>query len=97
MSINIKRPETVELVRKLAHLRGEGLTQTIHEVLSSAYERAAADAAKLEAAVKAKRNATMLAKVAEIQARVKAYSGATGPIDPRPWKEILYDEDGLPI
>jgi hypothetical protein len=32
MSINIKRPETVELVRKLAQLRGEGLTQTIHDV-----------------------------------------------------------------
>jgi antitoxin VapB len=92
MSINIKRPETVELVRKLAELRGEGLTQTIHEVLSAAYERAATDAAKLEAATKAERLAKMLASVAEIQARVSKYK----IIDPRPWKEILYDEDGLP-
>jgi hypothetical protein len=93
MSINIKRPETVELVRKLAQLRGEGLTQTVHFVLGEAYERAAADAAALKAAEKAKKMAKMLVAVAEIQARVKAEYKV---IDPRPWKEILYDEDGLP-
>lgn len=97
MSINIKRPETVELVRKLAQLRGEGLTQTIHEVLNSAYERAGADAARVNAANEAERILKMRAGVAEIQARVKKYSGTLGPIDPRPWKEILYDVDGLPI
>jgi hypothetical protein len=97
MSINIKRPETVELVRKLAQLRGEGLTQTIHEVLSTVYERAASDMAKIEEQDREERIAKMRAGVAEIQARVKAYSGTTGPVDPRPWKEILYDEDGLPI
>jgi hypothetical protein len=97
MSINIKRPETVELVRKLASLRGEGLTQTIHHVLGEAYERAAAEAARLKASEKAERLEKMMASVAEIQARVKAYSGTLGPVDPRPWKEILYDEDGLPI
>ena len=96
MSINIKRPETVELVRKLAELRGEGLTQTIHAVLSSTYERAAADAARLQALQKAEKLECMNAAVAEIQAKVKAGMGALGPIDPRPWKEILYDEDGLP-
>jgi hypothetical protein len=96
MSINIKRPETVELVRKLASLRGEGLTQTIHEVLSTAYERAAADAAALEAANKAERIEKMRSSVAAIQAKVKASIGTLGPVDPRPWKEILYDEDGLP-
>jgi hypothetical protein len=96
MSINIKRPETVELVRKLASLRGEGLTQTIHEVLSSAYERAAADAARLKALEKAEKIKKMNTAVAEIQARVKAGMGTLGPIDPRPWKEILYDDNGLP-
>lgn len=97
MSINIKRPETVELVRKLAHLRGEGLTETIHRVLGEAYDHAAAEAATLKAAEREARNKKMRADVAEIQARVKAYSGTTGPVDPRPWRDILYDEDGLPI
>jgi hypothetical protein len=97
MSINIKRSETVELVRKLAQLRGEGLTQTIHEVLSTAYERAAADSARLPVAERAEKLERMNAAVAGIQARVKEHSGTTGPIDPRPWKEILYDEDELPI
>lgn len=96
MSINIKRPETVELVRKLAQLRGEGLTQTVHEVLSSAYERAAGDAARLHALQKAEKLERMNAAVAQIQAKVKAGMGVLGPIDPRPWREILYDEDGLP-
>lgn len=92
MSINIKRPETVELVRKLAQLRGEGLTQTIHEVLSSAYERAAGDAAQLEAMNRAERIAKMREGVAALQARVATYI----VVDPRPWKEILYDDNGLP-
>jgi hypothetical protein len=97
MSINIKRPETVELVRKLAQLRGEGLTQTIHEVLSTAYERAAGEAQRLELDEKIAQSEKMRAAVFEIQERVKQYSGTLGPIDPRPWKEILYDENGLPI
>jgi hypothetical protein len=97
MSINIKRPETVELVRKLAHLRGEGLTQTIHEVLRAAYEHAAVETERLELDEKVARAEKMRAAVAEIQERVKQYSGTLGPIDPRPWKEILYDEHGLPI
>lgn len=96
MSINIKRPETVELVRKLASLRGEGLTQTIHEVLSSAYEQAASDAVQLHALKRAEKVERLNAAVAESQARVRAGMGALGPLDPRPWKEILYDQDGLP-
>lgn len=96
MSINIKRPETVELVRKLATLRGEGLTETIHRVLGEAYEHAAADAATHKAAEREARNKKMRAEVAEIQARVKAAIGTTGIVDPRLWKEILYDADGLP-
>jgi hypothetical protein len=97
MSINIKRPETVELVRKLASLRGEGLTQTIHHVLGEAYERAAKDSIHLKATQQAEKIAKMNASIAEIQAKVKEYSGTLGQIDPRPWKEILYDDDGLPI
>jgi hypothetical protein len=96
MSINIKRPETVELVRKLASLRGEGLTQTIHKVLGEAYEQAAKERAHLKAAQQAEKIEKMNASIAEIQAKVKAGMGALGPIDPRPWKEILYDKDGLP-
>jgi hypothetical protein len=92
MSINIKRPETVELVRKLAHLRGEGLTQTIHEVLTTAYEHAASNKANLEALSKVERVAKMRAGVAEIQERVATYK----VVDDRPWKDILYDSDGLP-
>jgi hypothetical protein len=93
MSINIKRPETVELVRKLAELRGEGLTQTVHHVLGEAYERAAADAEQLKAAEKIEKIKKMTSAVAAIQARVKAEYKV---VDPRPWKEILYDEVGLP-
>jgi hypothetical protein len=92
VSITIKRPETVELVRKLVQLRGEGLTQTIHEVLSCAYERAAADAAELQELNRAERIAKMRKGIAALQARVATYK----VVDPRPWKKILYDENGLP-
>jgi hypothetical protein len=97
MSINIKRPETVELVRKLAHLRGEGLTQTIHEVLSAAYENAESDAAHLRKAARTEKAEEAKAAIAAIHAKMKEYSGTTGPVDSRPWKEILYDDGGLPI
>ncbi|MDP2298680.1 MAG: type II toxin-antitoxin system VapB family antitoxin [Pseudolabrys sp.] len=39
MSLNIKNPETVELIRELARRRGQGLTEALTDVVRREVER----------------------------------------------------------
>jgi hypothetical protein len=82
MGINIKHAEVERDIRELARTRGTSLTDAIGLAVRAELERdaAARRTAEFDAII---RKAQALAREAEI-------------IDPRPYREIIYDEDGLP-
>ena len=85
--LNIKRPETYELAKKLAARTGESLTDAVTKALE---ERLA----RLEA-VRAQDIEARLARIREIQRDVRASFGDHMPT----LKELddeMYDENGLP-
>ncbi len=85
--LNIKRPETYELAKRLAARTGESLTEAVTKALE---ERLA----RLEDMRRTNIEERM-AKIRELQKDVRAYFGDRMPT----LKELdddMYDEDGLP-
>ena len=82
MGINIKHDAYEQAIRELAASRGLSLTDAIGMAVCNELDR---DRQK-------DRAADFMQRVREVQAAF-----AAAPIlDPRPYREILYDEDGLP-
>ena len=82
MGISIKHDEYERLIRQLATERGTSLTEAVG--LAVRHE--------LDRTPKPEIEESFMERVRRAQAIV-----AAAPIlDPRPYKEILYDEDGLP-
>jgi len=83
MPISIKNPEAEQLVRQVADLTGESLTEAILVALRERHERLAAS----------KRRRSLADELDRIAKRCAALP----VLDSRPADEILgYDENGLP-
>jgi len=83
-ALNIKNEEAYRLVRELAELRGESMTQVIIEIAREAIER------EQGRAIREDRTAYWLAKGKEIRSRA---SDEWLNLD---HGDMLYDEHGLP-
>lgn len=81
MALNIKDAETDRLVRQLAELTGEGITDAVKKAVS-------------EKLVREHRRREQ-GSWDRIRAIVRTYN-AKPVVDPRPPEEMLYDEHGLP-
>jgi antitoxin VapB len=81
MALNIKDAETDRLVRHLAELTGEGITDAVKKAVS---EKLAREHRRRERG-----------SWDRIRAIVRAYN-AKPVVDPRTPEEMLYDEHGLP-
>lgn len=81
MALNIKDAETDLLVRRLAQVTGERITDAVRTAVRDRLNRELRRRDRGE--------------VDRIQAIVRAYQSKP-VIDPRPADEVLYGEDGLP-
>jgi antitoxin VapB len=81
MALNIKDPETDRLVRELAELTGERITDAVKNAVRDKIVR---EARRRERG-----------SFERIEAIVRAYN-AKPVYDPRTPEEMLYDENGLP-
>jgi len=81
MALNIKDPETDELVRRLADLTGEKITDAVKTAVRERLDREAAN-----------RGRASLSRLMAIARRV----AAKPVVDPTPPDEMLHDEHGLP-
>jgi hypothetical protein len=89
MNLNIKNPETYELVKELAVLKGLSLTSTVKLAVQKEIER---EKAKREGAAKKPIN-----RYDRLMAFAKEYSQLVkDPIHSWEIDALLYDEDGLP-
>jgi antitoxin VapB len=80
-SLNIKDAETSALVRELARMKGQSLTEAVKEAVQNELTLA-----------RKRRSGTLAEDLLAIGRRVSAY-----PVyDDRPLEEMLYDEGGLP-
>ena len=82
MGINIKHEEYERLIRQLAGHRGSSITDAIGVAVRHELER--------EGVVPAPES------FADRLRRVQSMTVDAPILDPRPYREILYDEDGLP-
>ena len=81
MALNIKDPETDELVRRLAEMTGEKITEAVRISVKERLDR--------EQQVRGK------ASLEEIMAIAREIASLP-VVDPRSPEEMLYDEHGLP-
>ncbi len=82
MGINIKHDAYEQAIRELAASRGLSLTDAIGMAVCNELQRDR----------EAERKADFIQRVREVQAAFAAMP----VLDPRPYREMLYDEDGLP-
>lgn len=82
MGINIKHDAYEQAIRELAANRGLSLTDAIGMAVCNELGRDR----------EAERKADFIQRVREVQAAVAAMP----VLDPRPYREMLYGEDGLP-
>lgn len=82
MGINIKHDAYEKAIRELASSRGLSLTDAIGLAVCNELRRDR----------EAERKADFMARVREAQ----AIFAAAPVLDPRPYRDILYDDDGLP-
>lgn len=87
MSLNIKNPETHELVKELAALKGVSLTLAVTDAVRNEIER---EKASREDKPPINRYELLMAFAKEYSKRVK------DPIHSWEVDALLYDEDGLP-
>lgn len=85
MGISIKHSEIEREIRTLASRRGTSLTDAIGQAVRAELARDTADQPL------SSDRQTWLDEVKAIQAEVRRLT-----IDPTPYRELLYDEDGLP-
>lgn len=82
MGISIKHDEYERLIRQLADERGLSLTEAVGTAVRNELDRSTRSAA---------RNSFM-----DRIRRAQAIVAAAPVLDPRPYRDILYDKDGLP-
>jgi hypothetical protein len=90
MNLNIKNPETYELVKELAVLKGLSLTSTVKLAVQKEIEREKAEREKAAPQIRLKRSDYLQAFAREYSKQVK------NPIHSWEIDALLYDEDGLP-
>ena len=81
MALNIKDPETDELVRRLAEMTGEKITEVVKISVKERLDR--------------EQQARGKASLEEIMAIAREIASLP-VVDPRSLEEMLYDEHGLP-
>ena len=81
MALNIKDPETDELVRRLAEMTGEKITEVVKISVKERLDR--------------EQQARGKASLEEIMAIAREIASLP-VVDPRSPEEMLYDEHGLP-
>lgn len=93
MGINLDSAE-LDMARQLALHQGMTLDGAVGAALRRDLERQGlASKPELTTEERQQRSQEFHAMVSEIQERIAALP----VLDPRPYREILYDEDGLPI
>lgn len=90
MNLNIKNPETYELVKELAVMKGLSLTSTVKLAVQKEIEREKAEREKANQTPRPSRSEILQAFAREYTKRVK------NPIHSWEIDKLLYDEDGLP-
>lgn len=90
MGLNIKNPETYELVKELAVLKGLSLTSAVTIAVRSEIEREKASREKTVEPARLKRSDLLMAFAHDFSKQVK------NPIHSWDVDALLYDEDGLP-
>jgi hypothetical protein len=90
MAINIKNPETYELVKELAVLKGLSLTSAVTFAVRKEIEREKTERDQASHAPRPSRSEILQAFAREYSKRVK------NPIHSWEIDGLLYDEDGLP-
>jgi hypothetical protein len=90
MNLNIKNPETYELVKELAVLKGLSLTSAVTLAVRKQIELEKAERDKIAQRTHAKRSDHLQAFAREFSKRVK------NPIHSWDVDALLYGEDGLP-